>query len=114
MKVGEAVEQSPLLVEVLPSLAKQIKHYFTNDISRFELGRQVDTLRIKTLCDCGEPDCGSFYLTTYEEDRDIEEFNLDGIGTIETQNGLITFIEIFPSPEGNHIRNTLKNNGVLY
>ncbi|MGG4548938.1 hypothetical protein ABER02_14185 [Rossellomorea marisflavi] len=109
MKVGEAVEQSPLLVEVLPSLAKQIKHYFTNDISRFELGRQVDTLRIKTLCDCG-----SFYLTTYEEDRDIEEFNLDGIGTIETQNGLITFIEIFPSPEGNHIRNTLKNNGVLY
>lgn len=108
------MEQSPLLIEVLPSLAKQIKNYFTNDISRFELGEQVDTLRIKTLCDCGEPDCGSFYLTTYREEGNIEGFNLNSIGTIEVQNGSIAFIEIFPSPEGNNIRNTLKNSGIIY
>jgi hypothetical protein len=91
------MEKFPLLIDVLPQLANRIKDYFISKF-QFDLTNQVDNLQIKGLCECGDPDCGSFYLSEYEENEDIlEGFSFEGIGTIEVYEGKIGFIEIFPS-----------------
>ena len=101
-----------LLIDVLPHLANKIKEYFISK-SRFELANQVDNLLIKGLCECGEPDCGSFYLAEYEENEDkLEGFSFEDIGTIEVYKGKIGFVEIFPSNLGYKIRSTLKKNNI--
>lgn len=105
---------NPLFIDVLPNLANRIKNYFISKY-RPDLANQVENLRIKGLCDCGEPDCGSFYLTEYQDNEDkLEGFTFDEIGTIEVYEGIIGFIEIFPSDFGNEVRSTLKKNNVLY
>jgi hypothetical protein len=86
----------PLLIDVLPILANEVKDFFNNR-SRFDLAIQVGQLRIKKLCECGDPDCGSFYLTQYKENDDEVEGFVFGNGTIEVYQGKIGFIEIFPS-----------------
>jgi hypothetical protein len=102
----------PLLIDVMPLLANEVKNIFIN-ISRIDLANQVDQLRIIKLCECGDPDCGSFYLTQYEEDEnEIEGFSIQN-GTIEVNKGRIGFIEIFPSNEGYKIRGKLKQEGIL-
>jgi hypothetical protein len=105
----------PLLIDVLPMLSKQVKNILFNQ-SRSDLAHQVDQLRIKNLCECGDPDCGSFYLylTQYEENDDEVEGFIFGGGTIEVYQGKIGFIEIFPSSEGNEVRNILKEAGIFY
>jgi hypothetical protein len=41
---------------------------------------------------CGEPHCGSFYLTQYiENEKELEGFSFEGIGTIEVCEGKISF-----------------------
>jgi hypothetical protein len=103
----------PLLIDVLPLLANEVKNIFINK-SRIDLANQVNQLRIKKLCECGDPDCGSFYLTQYEEDdNEIEGFAFQN-GTIEVFKGKIGFIEIFPSNDGYKIRRKLKQEGILY
>jgi hypothetical protein len=103
----------PLLINVLPVLANEVKNIFINK-SRTDLANQVDQLKIKKLCECGDPDCGSFYLTEFEEDDDeVEGFSF-GNGTIEVYKGKIGFIEIFPSNEGYKIRTKLKEEGIFY
>jgi hypothetical protein len=98
---------------VLPSLANKI-YKILIDKSRIDLANQVDQLKIKKLCECGDPDCGSFYLTENEEnDDEVEGFTFGG-GTIEVYQGKIGFIEIFPSSEGNKVRNKLKEAGIFY
>ncbi|MEH7085823.1 hypothetical protein V7139_24215 [Neobacillus drentensis] len=105
---------NPLLIDVLPYLTNRIKDYFISK-SRFDLANQVDNLRIKGLCECGEPDCGSFYLIEYEENEEkLEGFPFEEIGTIEVYEGRIGFIEIFPSDFGYEIRTTLKKNNISY
>ncbi len=97
---------APLLIEVLPSLANEVKNILISK-SRMDLANQVDQLRIEELCECGDSGCGSFYLTQYEEDEDeMEGFALQN-GTIEIHKGKIGFIEIFPSDDGYKIRNIL-------
>jgi hypothetical protein len=103
----------PLFIEVLPFLANEVKNFFINR-SRIDLAIQVDQLRIKKLCECGDPDCGSFYLTQYKENDDELEGFAFGNGTIEVSQGKIGFIEIFPSSEGNKVRYKLKEAGIFY
>ncbi len=108
--------ENPLLIETLPSLAKQIKMLF-KEVNRDDLLSQIEELRIKAICECGEPDCGSFYLTYYaevEDESQVEGFAFNNIGTIEVHNDLITFVEIFPSKNGNEIRTILKGKGISY
>ncbi|MFP5109533.1 hypothetical protein ACSU6B_22680 [Neobacillus sp. C211] len=108
------METYPQLINVLPNLAKIIKDYFINKY-RIDLANQVDNLRIKGLCECADPDCGSFYLTEYVENEDkLEGFKFEGIGTIEVYEGKIGFVEIFPSDFGYEIRSTLKKNNLSY
>lgn len=98
----------PLIVDVLPHLAFRIKDYFIN-ISRFDLANQVDNLRIKELCECGDPNCGSFYLTQYvENDDEFEYFAYEDIGSIGIYEDKIGFVEIFPSNLGFEIRSLIK------
>ncbi|WP_409340795.1 hypothetical protein [Paenibacillus sp. MBLB4367] len=102
------MENNPLLTKVLPSLAHRIKEFFISN-SRLELAIQVDDLRIKEMCECGEPDCGSFYLTQYiDNEKKLEGFAFEGIGTIEVCEGKISFIEIFSSKIGNEIHTKLR------
>ncbi|WP_088044599.1 hypothetical protein [Bacillus sp. EAC] len=97
----------PLLIDVLPVLAKDIKLYFLNK-SLNHLSEQVDQLRIKELCDCDDPDCGSFYLTSFEDvENDVEGYNFENKGSIEVTKGKIGFIEIFPSSFGYEIRSKI-------
>jgi hypothetical protein len=108
------LDNFPLLIDVLPQLAKRIKDYFISK-SQFDLANQVDNLRIKGLCECGDPDCGSFYLTEYVVNEDkLEGFQFKGIGTIEVYEGKIGFIEIFPSDLGYKIRLILKKINISY
>lgn len=103
----------PLLFDVLPELATRIKTFFLST-SRIELSDQVEQLRIKRLCECGEPDCGSFYLTTYTTDNEevFEGFNFEDMGSIDVYEGKIGHIEIFPSLYGFAIRSKLKESGI--
>ena len=102
---------TPLIVEALPSLADRIKQYFINE-GRLDLANQVEKLRIKGLCECGQSNCGSFYLTQFKEDENAHEgFAFEGLGTIEVSEGNIGFIEIFPSEFGHEIRSTLQGIG---
>lgn len=97
----------PLLKNVLPHLSNKIKDYFISK-SRLDLANQVNILRVKELCDCGEPDCGSFYLTQYVvNENELEGFGFEGVGTIEVFEGKIGFIEIFPSNLGFEIRSAI-------
>lgn len=90
----------PLKIDVLPYLANRMNNYSIGK-SRFDLANQVDNLRIKELCECSEPNCGSFYLTQYVENEDeFEGFVFEDIGSIEVHEGKIGFIEIFPSNLG--------------
>ncbi|MBS4172802.1 hypothetical protein [Bacillus sp. FJAT-49736] len=108
------MENFPLLIDVLPQLANKIRDYFIGKME-FELANQIDNLQIKELCDCGDPDCGSFYLSQYVETEDkLEGFSFEGIGTIEVYEGKIGFIEIFPSNFGYQIRSILKQTNLLY
>jgi hypothetical protein len=108
------MEKLPLLIDVLPQLANRIKDYFASN-SKFELAKQVDDLQIKGLCECGDPDCGSFYLSQYVDNEDnLEGFSFEGIGTIEVYEGKIDFIEIFPSSDGYKMRSILKKSGLSY
>ncbi|MFF2755219.1 hypothetical protein ACFVR1_15880 [Psychrobacillus sp. NPDC058041] len=112
------MENHPLLVNVLPHLANRIKNYFTS-ISRLDILAQVDNLRIKELCNCGEPSCGSFYFSHYienenENEDELEGFAFEGIGTIEVIEGKIVFVEIFPSNYGYEIRSILKKYSISY
>jgi hypothetical protein len=108
------MEKFPLLYDVLPQLATRIKDCFISK-SEFELANQVDNLRIKGLCECGDPDCGSFYLTEYVENEDNPEvFQFEGIGIIEVNEGKISLVEIFPSDFGYQIRSLLKNSNLSY
>lgn len=103
-----------MLIEVLPHLANRIKNYFICK-SRLDLADQIDNLRIKELCNCGEPDCGSFYFTQYIENEDEYEcFGFEEIGTIEVIEGKIGFVEIFPSNFGFEIRSILWKNNISY
>lgn len=102
----------PLLINVLPLLANEVKNILIKE-SRINLANQIDQLKIKKLCECG-PDCGSFYLTEFEEDDDEVGIFSFGNGTIEVSKGKISFIEIFPSNEGYKIRTKLKEEGVFY
>jgi len=80
-----------------------------------ELANQVDSLKIKGLCECGDSDCGSFYLSQYVEKEDkLEGYSFEGIGTIEVYDGKFSFIEISPSNYGYQIRSILKKNNVAY
>ncbi|CEG27211.1 hypothetical protein [Bacillus sp. B-jedd] len=98
----------PLLIDVLPNLAISIRNYFIAR-SRMDLADQVEHLQIQGLCECGDPDCGSFYLTSYSENEEIiEGFNFEGIGSIEICEGRIGFMQIFPSQYGYSIRSKLK------
>ncbi|KQL50490.1 hypothetical protein AN964_22805 [Heyndrickxia shackletonii] len=108
------MENFPLLIDVLPTLSNRIKDYFISK-SEFELANQVDNLQIKGLCECGDPDCGSFYLSQNVDNEDkLEFFSFEGIGTIEVYKGKIGFIEVFPSSEGYQIRSILKKEGFSY
>lgn len=103
---------SPLIIDVLPHLANRIKNFFIGK-SRFYLANQVDNIRIKELCECGDPNCGSFYLTQYVENEDeFEGFVFEDIGTIEVHEGKIGFVEIFPSNLGFEIRSILRKRNV--
>lgn len=105
---------NPLLIDILPGLANRIKNYFISK-SRTDLVNQVDNLRIKGLCECGEPDCGSFYLTEYQDNEHmLEGFAFTEIGTIEVYEGKIGFIEIFPNDFGFQVRSRLMKNNVSY
>ena len=85
------MDSHPLLINVLPDFAIRIRNYFIS-ISRFELVPQVDHLRIKELCNCGEPDCGSFYFSQYvDNDDELECFEFEGIGTIEVIGGKLGY-----------------------
>jgi hypothetical protein len=109
-KRGGIVDKFPLLMDVLPPLVNKIKDYFISK-SEFELANQVNNLQIKGLFECGDPDCGSFYLSQYVDNEDkLEGFSFEGIGTIEVYEGKIGFIEIFPSNFGYQIRSILKKN----
>jgi len=108
------MEDFPLLIDILPHLSNRIKEYFIGKC-RIDLSNQVDNLRIKGLCECGDPDCGSFYLNEYVKNEDkLEGFNFEEIGTIEVYKGKIGFVEIFPSNFGYEIRSTLKKNNISY
>jgi hypothetical protein len=108
------MENIPLLIDVLPQLANRIKDYFISK-SNLELANQVDNLKIKGLCECGDPDCGSFYLSDYVDNEDNPEgYSFEGIGTIEVYDGKIGFIEIFPSSDGYQIRSILMKSGLSY
>jgi hypothetical protein len=101
------LDENPLLIDVLPALAKDIKLFFLNK-SLYQLADQVDQLRIKGLCECDEPDCGSFYLTSYVDDENnVEGYNFENKGSIEVAKGKIGFIEIFPSGYGYEIRSKI-------
>jgi hypothetical protein len=102
-----------LLINVLPQLANEVKNILIKE-SRIDLANQIEQLKIKKLCECGDPDCGSFYLTEFEEDDDEVEIYSFGNGTIEVSKGKISFIEIFPSNEGYKIRTKLKEEGIFY
>ncbi|CEG27199.1 hypothetical protein [Bacillus sp. B-jedd] len=103
----------PLLIDVLPNLATRIRNYFIT-VSRKDLADHVEHLQIQGLCECGDPDCGSFYLANYSDNEElIEGFNFEDIGSIEVYEGKIGFIEIFPSQYGYSVRSKLKERGIF-
>ncbi len=107
------MKNKPFLIDVLPHLGDEIKEYFIK-MSRNDLAKQVDILQVEKICECGDPDCGSFYLTQYEESEEKLEGFVFSLGTIEVYDGKIGFIEIIPGNEGYQIRTKLKENGIFY
>lgn len=57
---------SPLLVELLPALAREIEHGL-NEARRPELAGQVGSLRVFELCGCDDLFCSSFYTSAKAE-----------------------------------------------
>jgi|GEM_PF-2806813 len=96
-----------LLKDVLPDLAQEIKQKFLK-YNRIDLYEQVDEVKIVSLCDCDENDCGSFFTVnppSEEEDYKVEGFVIaNGKVAVEVYDGIIGYVEIFPSPYGREIR----------
>lgn len=53
--------EPPLLVEVLPAFADEIRSLLVEQ-GEHELAAQVSTLRVVGRCRCGDEFCGTFYV----------------------------------------------------
>jgi hypothetical protein len=99
-----------LLKDVLPDITSEIKQVFRKH-NRADLCEQVDKLKIVSLCDCGDKNCGSFYtmiLPSGEDECNVEGFIIsDGKIAVEVYEGKVGYVEIFPSQYGHEIRKTL-------
>ncbi|WP_145412098.1 hypothetical protein [Paenibacillus xylanexedens] len=98
--------QSLKLVLLLPELTNDIIEKLKKE-DRSDLLNQVQELKIISLCECGDPNCGSFY-TIEPSKTENEQLNHEGfrtpLGLIEVFDGEIGFIEIMPSEIGKEIR----------
>ncbi|MGO4528564.1 hypothetical protein AB4Z30_05735 [Paenibacillus sp. 2TAF8] len=94
------------LVFLLPEIANDIIEKLEKE-ERLDLLEQVQELSIISLCECGDPSCGSFYTiepaVTENEQLSYEGFQTKS-GLIEVFNGEIGFIEIVPSEIGKEVR----------
>jgi hypothetical protein len=86
---------NPLISEVLPDFLEEVV-YLLGQMGEGDLGLQMRSLRIQSLCDCGHEDCASF--ATAEEvkvDRTVELQAMEGVLLIDlnTENQ-VCFVEI--------------------
>lgn len=99
-----------LLKDVLPDLTEEIKQSFLKH-SRTDLYKQVDKLKIVSLCDCGEKTCDSFYTMTppnEDDDYEVEGFIIsDRNIAVEVYEGKVGYVEILPSHYGYEVRKIL-------
>lgn len=60
--VGAVPHETPLLFDVLPTVAAALERSLAAEGER-KLARSLRGARIHALCECGESDCMSFYLS---------------------------------------------------
>jgi hypothetical protein len=91
---------SPLISEVLPDFLEEVV-YLLSQTGEAELGPQVRTLRIESLCDCGHEECASFATAAeVKVDRTVELQAMEGILLLDLNaDNQVCFIEVLGRPD---------------
>ena len=94
----------PLVRDVLPGLADELERSF-GELGRPELGRQVGSLRIWSVCPCEVEGCGSFFTALpmkrwFRRGKEVPVGDL----VVNTIDGDIVFVEVLGRPD---VRETL-------
>ena len=91
---------SPLISEVLPDLLEEMV-FLLQGTGAEPLEQQLRTLRIESICDCGDDNCASFATVADVKVNDVVELNpSEGFLIIDlNQAQEICFIEVLGRPD---------------
>ena len=91
---------SPLISEVLPDLLEEMV-FLLQGTGAEPLEQQLRTLRIESICDCGDDNCASFSTVADVKVNDVVELNpSEGFLIIDlNQAQEICFIEVLGRPD---------------
>jgi hypothetical protein len=91
---------SPLISEVLPDLLEEMV-FLLQGTGAEPLEQQLRTLRIESICDCGDDNCASFATATEVKVSEVVELNpSEGFLIIDlNQAQQICFIEVLGRPD---------------
>lgn len=93
-----------LMKDCLPEVLEELKATFEQK-EKPELLKQLETLEITEICECGDKSCGSFYTDNLRrEDIEVEGIRTESGFLVEVHNGRIHYIEVIPGETGRSIR----------
>src|ERR1700722_2615312 len=96
----------PLLRQVLPDLADEIRHCLQDD-DESDLADQVGSVLVWGRCPCGDDFCSSFYTgprsrgpwSDEGEDRTIPLLGSSGMVNLDVVAGNIRYVEVLDRPD---------------
>jgi hypothetical protein len=99
--------EKPLLTEVLPDLAAEIRVALQGDDEESELSDQVETLLVWGRCPCGDDFCSTFYtgprpVAHWSDEGDHRTIPLtvaEGMINLDVVAGVIREIEVLDRPD---------------
>jgi len=91
---------SPLISEVLPDLVEEMV-FLLQGTGAEPLEQQLRSLRVESICDCGDSNCSSFATAAEVKVADVVELNpAEGFLIIDlNQAQQICFIEVLGRPD---------------
>jgi hypothetical protein len=91
---------SPLISEVLPDLLEEIV-FLLQGTGAEPLEQQLRSLRVESICDCGDENCASFATATKVKVAEVVELNpTEGFLIIDLDAAQqICFIEVLNRPD---------------
>jgi hypothetical protein len=99
-ELDSEVMNSPLISEVLPDLLEEMV-FLLQGAGAEPLEQQLRTLRIESICDCGDDNCASFATAGEVKVNEVVELNpSEGFLIIDlNQAQQICFIEVLGRPD---------------